>query len=54
MAWFNRGVVSEATGDVQDGGCAPTEKVSNSIPTIGFDESNPHRLYATSVTGAGG
>ena len=43
-----------ATGGVQDGGGAPTEKVSNSIPTIGFDESNPHTLYATSVTGAGG
>ena len=43
-----------ATGGAQDGGGAPTEKVSNSIPTIGFDESNPHTLYATSVTGAGG
>ena len=43
-----------ATGGVQDGGGAPTEKASNSIPTIGFDESNPHTLYATSVTGAGG
>ena len=43
-----------ATGGVQDGGGAPTEKVSNSIPTISFDESNPHTLYATSVTGAGG
>ena len=43
-----------ATGGVQDGGGAPTEKTSNSIPTIGFDESNPHTLYATSVTGAGG
>ena len=43
-----------ATGGTQDGGGAPTEKVSNSIPTIGFDESNPHTLYATSVTGAGG
>ena len=43
-----------ATSGVQNGGGAPTEKVSNSIPTIGFDESNPHTLYATSVTGAGG
>ena len=43
-----------ATGGAQGGGGAPTEKVSNSIPTIGFDESNPHTLYATSVTGAGG
>ena len=42
-----------ATSGVQNGGGAPTEKVSNSIPTIGFDESNPHTLYATSVTGAG-
>ena len=42
-----------ATSGVQNGGGAPAEKVSNSIPTIGFDESNPHTLYATSVTGAG-
>ena len=39
-------------GGVQGGG-APQEKVSNSIPLINFDENNPHTLYATSVTGAG-
>jgi len=41
-----------ATGGVQGGG-APTEKVSNTIPLIKFDTTNPHTLYATSVTGAG-
>ena len=41
-----------ATGAVQGGG-APTEKVSNTIPLIKFDTTNPHTLYATSVTGAG-
>ena len=41
-----------ATGGVQGGG-APTEKVSNTIPLIKFDTNNPHTLYATSVTGAG-
>ena len=41
-----------ATGGVQ-GGAAPTEKVSNTIPLIKFDTTNPHTLYATSVTGAG-
>jgi hypothetical protein len=39
-------------GGVQGGG-APQEKVSNSIPLINFDENNPHTLYTTSVTGAG-
>ena len=39
-------------GGVQGGG-APQEKVSNSIPLINFDKNNPHTLYATSVTGAG-
>ena len=41
-----------ATGGAQGGG-APTEKVSNTIPLIKFDTNNPHTLYATSVTGAG-
>ena len=41
-----------ATGGAQGGG-APTEKVSNTIPSIKFDTNNPHTLYATSVTGAG-
>ena len=31
----------------------PAEKPSSSLPTINFDTSNPHTLYATSVTGAG-
>jgi len=35
------------------GGGAPSEKVSNSLPLINFDNNNPHTLYATSVTGAG-
>ena len=43
-----------ATSGVQNGGGAPTEKTSNSLPTIGFNESNPHTLYATSVIGVGG
>jgi len=41
-----------ATGGMQGGG-APAQKTSNSIPTIQFDKNNPHTLYATSVTGAG-
>ena len=41
-----------ATGGAQGGG-APTEKVSNTIPLIKFDTNNPHTLYATSGTGAG-
>jgi hypothetical protein len=45
-------VDGDGVGGVQGGG-APQEKVSNSIPLINFDENNPHTLYATSVTGAG-
>ena len=41
-----------ATSGIQGGG-APAQKTSNSIPTIQFDRNNPHTLYATSVTGAG-
>ena len=39
-------------GGVQ-GGAPPTQKSSNTIPLINFDKTNPHTLYATSVTGAG-
>ena len=35
------------------GGGAPSEKISNTLPLINFDNNNPHTLYATSVTGAG-
>ena len=31
----------------------PAEKASSTLPVINFDTSNPHTLYATSVTGAG-
>ena len=31
----------------------PPQKPSSSLPTINFDTSNPHTLYALSVTGAG-
>ena len=31
----------------------PAEKPSSTLPVINFDTSNPHTLYATSVTGAG-
>ena len=31
----------------------PAEKASLTLPVINFDTSNPHTLYATSVTGAG-
>ena len=39
-------------GGVQ-GSTPPTQKSSNTIPLINFDKTNPHTLYATSVTGAG-
>ena len=42
-----------ASGGVQNGGGAPVEKASNSLPSISFDNNNPHTLYATAVTGAG-
>jgi len=42
-----------ASGGVQEGGGAPAEKASSTLPSINFDTSNPHTLYATSVTGAG-
>ena len=35
------------------GGGTSTEKISNTLPLINFDNNNPHTLYATSVTGAG-
>ena len=42
-----------ASGGVQNGGGAPVEKATNSLPSISFDNNNPHTLYATAVTGAG-
>ena len=42
-----------ASGGVQEGGGAPAEKASSTLPSINFDSNNPHTLYATSVTGAG-
>ena len=35
------------------GGGTTSEKISNTLPLINFDNNNPHTLYATSVTGAG-
>ena len=43
-----------ASGGAQNGGGGgPVEKASNSLPSIIFDDNNPHTLYATAVTGAG-
>ena len=43
-----------ASGVAQNGGGGgPVEKASNSLPSISFDDNNPHTLYATAVTGAG-
>jgi len=40
-------------GQTQMSSPPPSEKSSNSLPVINFDTSNPHLLYAISVTGAG-
>ena len=42
-----------AGGQTQISSPPPSEKSSNSLPVINFDTSNPHLLYAISVTGAG-
>ena len=42
-----------AGGQTQMSSPPPSEKSSNSLPVINFDTSNPHLLYAISVTGAG-
>ena len=40
-------------GQTQISAPPPAEKPSSTLPVINFDTSNPHTLYATSVTGAG-
>ena len=40
-------------GQTQTSAPPPAEKPSSTLPVINFDTSNPHTLYATSVTGAG-
>ena len=40
-------------GQTQINSPPPPQKPSSSLPTINFDTSNPHTLYALSVTGAG-
>ena len=40
-------------GQTQISAPPPAEKPSSTLPVINFDTSNPHTLYATSITGAG-
>ena len=45
--------MGDATSGQNVSGGTGSSKTSNPLPNIGFDNNNPHTLYATSTTGAG-